>query len=175
MKRSDMSREIVSEATQAALDWSAWSQDAVRLMQERNHAWKAAVPKGAPYHWSFDNLELVFRCESDDVVSDICVIGSVSKSEGTFCWAWANEAIPPRLQRDLVRVREFGNVWGLGLLIEPQWPGGRAEGLEMAAIAGKILDAEGIWIDETGEVALFFALSNFRRRPSATHLPGSPT
>jgi len=35
----------------------------------------------------------------------------------------------------------------------------------MAAVAGRILDADGIWIEEAGDVTLFFALSNFRRRP----------
>jgi hypothetical protein len=63
----------------------------------------------------------------------------------------------------LARVREFGEAQSLDLLIRPQWPGGRPEGLEMAAVAGRILDADGIWIEETGDVTLFFALSNFRR------------
>ena len=31
----------------------------------------------------------------------------------------------------------------------------------MAAIAGKILNAEGVWISPTGDVTLFFALLNF--------------
>jgi hypothetical protein len=63
----------------------------------------------------------------------------------------------------LARVREFGKARALELLVTPQWPGGRPEGLEMAAVAGRILDADGIWIEETGDVTLFFALSNFRR------------
>jgi hypothetical protein len=54
----------------------------------------------------------------------------------------------------------------LELLIRPKWPGGRPEGLEMAAVAGRILDADGILVEETGDVTLFFALSNFRRRPN---------
>jgi hypothetical protein len=152
----------VSEATQTAPDWSAWSQEAVRLMQERNCTWARSYSlEGHPYQWSLDDAELVFRCESDEVVSDICVIGSVSRSEGTFCWAWANEAIPSCAQHDLARVREFGKVRALELLIKPQWPGGRPEGLEMAAVAGRILDADGIWIEETGDVTLFFACQIF--------------
>jgi len=156
---------IVSEATQTAPDWSAWSQEAVRLMQARNRTWVQSYSLDArPCQWSLDDAELVFRCESDEVVSDICVIGSVSRSEGTFCWAWANEAIPSCAQANLTRVREFGEVWALELLTKPQWPGARPEGLEMAAVAGRILDADGIWIEEAGDVTLFFALSNFRRR-----------
>jgi hypothetical protein len=64
----------------------------------------------------------------------------------------------------LARVREFGRVRALKLLSVPQWPGGRLEGLEMAAVAGRILDADGIWVEEAGDVTMFFALSNFRKR-----------
>jgi len=124
-------------------------------MQERNGAWiRSNRLEGCPYEWSLDDARLVFRSEGDEVVSDICVIGSVSRSQGTFCWAWANEAIPSCAQRNLARVREFGKVEALELLIRPEWP----------AVAGRILDADGIWIEETGDVTLFFALSNFRRR-----------
>ena len=165
---------IVSEATQTAPDWSAWSQEAVRLMQERNGKWiRSYSLEGCAYQWRLDDAQLVFRSESDEVVSDICVIGSVSRSEGTFCWAWANEAIPSCAQHDLARVREFGKVRALELLTRPQWPGGRPEGLEMAAVAGRILDADGIWIEETDDVTLFFALSNFRRRSSERLRKGS--
>ena len=165
MQEGSKGTGIVSEATQAVPDWSAWSQEAVRLMQERNGRWiRNYRLEGCPYQWSLDDAQLVFRSESAEVVSDICVIGSVSRSEGTFRWAWANEAIPSCAQDDLARVREFGKVRALELLITPQWPGGRREGLEMAAVAGSVLDADGIWIEETGDVTLFFALSNFRKR-----------
>ncbi len=136
-------------------------------MQERNDAWiRSYGLAGRRYHWNLHEAQLRFRSESDEVTCDICMIGSVSRSEGTFCWAWANEAIPSCAQRGLASVREFGESHALELLIRPEWPGGRPEGLEMAAVAGRILDAEGVWIAETGDLILFFALSNFRRRPS---------
>jgi hypothetical protein len=34
----------------------------------------------------------------------------------------------------------------------------------MAAVASRILDADGVWIEETGDLTLFFSLSNFRKR-----------
>lgn len=151
------------DAMQTAPDWPAWSREAVRLMQERNRAWvESRCTKGLPYGWSLDDAQLTFQHEAGKTVCDICVIGSVSRSRGTFCWAWANKAIPSCSQRGLANVRQFGNDWEIGLLTEPEWPGGRAEGLEMAAVAGRILDAEGIWIEDCGDLTLFFALSNFR-------------
>jgi hypothetical protein len=165
---------IVGRATQTAPNWAAWSQEAVHLMQERNTAWTRNYGlEGCRYEWSLDDAQLVFRSESDEVVCDICVIGSVSRSEGTFCWAWANEAIPSCAQRGLEGVREFGKTRALELLIQPRWPGGRPDGLEMAAVAGRILDADGVWIAETGDVTVFFALSNFRRRPRQWQCQGT--
>jgi hypothetical protein len=142
-------------------------------MRERNDAWMRDITgEGHHYHWSIDDAELVFPSDSDEVVADICVIGSVSISEGTFLWAWANETIPHQAQRGLHRVREFGEIHALELLTKPEWPGGQPEGLEMAAVAGRILDAAGIWVAPGGDVTLFFALSNFRRAPGRP-APGS--
>jgi hypothetical protein len=133
-------------------------------MQERNDAWMREYGlQGCQYDWSLDNAQLVLRLDSDEVVADICVIGSVSEAEGTFLWAWANEAIPHQARRGLETVREFGENNALELLTKPEWPGGRSDGLEMAAVAGRVLDASGVWVAPTGDVTLFFALSNFRR------------
>jgi hypothetical protein len=107
--------------------------------------------------------QIVFRAAGGDVAADICVIGSVSRSEGTFLWAWANEAIPSPAQRGLASVREFGEAHALDPLTRSQCPGGRAEGLETAAVAGRILDADGVWIEDSADLILFFAMSNFRR------------
>jgi hypothetical protein len=136
-------------------------------MQERNAAWILEYGlRERHYHWSLADAELVFPSESDQVVADLCVIGSASLSEGTFCWAWANETIPAHARRGLEGVREFGHDNGLNLLTNPEWLGGRPEGVEMAAVAGRILDAAGIWVAPGDDFTLFFALFNFRRRPS---------
>ena len=135
-------------------------------MQERNRAWMEDYGlQGCQYVWTFDDAQLVFRPGSDEVVADICVLGSVSETEGTFLWAWANETIPEHARRGLERVREFGDRNELESLTKPVWPGGRSDGLEMAAVAGRVLDAAGVWVAPTGDATLFFALSNLRRVP----------
>jgi hypothetical protein len=111
----------------------------------------------------------VFPSETEEVVADICVVGSVSVSEGTFRWGWANAAIPQHARRGLEHVREFGERNSLELLTTPQWPGGRPEGLEMAAIAARVLDCQGVWVDTSGDVTLFFLLSNQRTRPGRSY------
>jgi hypothetical protein len=71
---------------------------------------------------------------------------------------------PPHARRGLEKVREFGERNALDLLTKPESPGDRAHGMEMAAIAARVLDAAGVWVETTGDVTLFFALSCFRKR-----------
>ena len=151
-------------AIQTPPDWASWSREAARLMQERNAVWMREYGlHGRHYHWSINDAQLVFPSASDEVVADVCVIGSVSVSEGTFLWAWANDVIPSCARQGLEKVREFGESNALELLTKPQWPGGLPEALEMAAVAGRVLGAAGVWVAETGDVTNFFALSNFRK------------
>ena len=150
--------------TGAQPNWGAWSKEAVRLMQERNDRWMRDYGlQGWQYEWNLAEAQMVFRSGSADVVADICVVGSVSQSEGTFPWAWANEAIPLQARRGLEKVRAFGENNALELLTRPEWPGARSEGLEMAAVAGRVLDAAGVWSETAADVTLFFALFRFRR------------
>ena len=119
-------------------DWAEWSRQAVAAMKAQNEAWVARFALGrSPYRWNLDTAELIFERASDRVVADICVVGTVSAAEGTFLWAWANEAIPPGTQRGLELVRTFGETHDLPLLVTPEWAGGRADGLEMLAVAGR--------------------------------------
>ena len=136
-------------------------------MQERNRAWMENYGlRECPYVWTVDDAQLVFSSGGNQVIADICVLGSVSEAEGTFLWAWANDTIPEHARRGLERVREFGDRNDLGLLTKPEWPGGGCDGLEMAAVAGRVLDAAGVWVAPTGDVTLYFALSNFRTVPA---------
>jgi len=43
-----------------------------------------------------------------------------------------------------------------------EWPGGYPDGLEMAAVAGRILEGEGVWVDTSGDVTTYFVLSRIR-------------
>jgi hypothetical protein len=52
-------------------------------MQERNDAWMRDYGlQGCQYDWSLDKAQLLFRLSNDEVVADICVIGSVSEAGG---------------------------------------------------------------------------------------------
>lgn len=147
-------------------DWGAWSRECVRLMQARNQAFLARFGlSDQPYRWNLEEGQMAFLLTESAVVADLCAVGSVSDSAGTFLWGWANEAIPPQAKQRLHEVRGFGERHDLGLLVSPEWAAGRAEGLEMLAVAGRILDADGTWVDPQGDVTLLFTLHQFRPMP----------
>lgn len=157
--------QVVSQ-TDNVTDWTEWSRQAVAVMQARNEAWISRFDLGhAPYRWDLVTAELRFERATDHVVADLCLVGTVSEQEGTFVWAWDNDAIPATAKRGLDVVRTFGTTHDLPRLITPEWPGGRADGLEMLAIAGRIQEASGGFVDKEGGVLLFFTLRHFRVRP----------
>ena len=125
-------------------DWSEWSRQAVAAMQARNDAWVSRFGLArAAYRWDLATAELRFERAEDEVVADLCLVGTVSEAEGTFLWAWDNDEIPRSAKQGLEAVRTFGVTNDLPLLTTPAWPGARADGLEMLAVAGQIQNASG--------------------------------
>ena len=133
------------------------------MMQARNLRWlERFTLKGAPFFWDLETARIAFDGPSGRVLADMCVVGTASKVDESFLWSWANEAIPDHAKSGIHKVREFGDQNDLALLTTAELPGDRSQGLEAVAIAGRLLNAEGVLIDEQGEIILFFALSNFR-------------
>ena len=149
-------------------DWGAWSREAVRLMQERNIVWQERFGLyGCPFHWDINTATISFRRDTDEVIASVCIVGTTSVCESTFLWGWANESIPPIARRHLELVQEFGAKHQLHLLTKPEFPARHPEAIEMVAIAGRVLDAEGIFIHSVdGDLTCFFALSDFQIRTS---------
>jgi hypothetical protein len=142
-------------------DWARWSREAVAEMQARNREWvERYALEGAPYRWDLESAALTFTAAGGEVTADICLVGTTA--HGTFLWAWANDGIPPIARRGLEAVRAFGETNGLPQLTTAEWLGGRAEGLEMLAAAGRIQQASGVFADETDEIVFYFTLSRFR-------------
>lgn len=145
------------------IDWGAWSKEAVRLMQERNTAWQQRWGlSNCPFQWDMNTATVRFRRDNGEVIASVCVVGTTSVAENTFLWGWANENIPAVARKHIERVQAFGARHQLQLLTTPEFPGGRPEALEMLAVAGRVLDAEGVFIHSVGDQTVFFSLSDFR-------------
>jgi hypothetical protein len=135
------------------MDWSAWSREAVALMSARTRELLAtSLATKDPYRWDLDAGVLVIGDEQFRLVT----VGTVV--DDSFLWAWANEGIPPSAKAGIEKVRQFGVENDLALLSEECAPGGLARGKECLAIAGRILDGHGIFIDQTDAGFILFVL-----------------
>jgi hypothetical protein len=145
-------------------DWGAWSREAVALMKARNAEWpKKYGLESAPFTWHLDTATIRFRADTADVAASVCLIGTIQR--GSFLWSWADTSVPMVATRRVAAVKRFGEEHGLGLLMQPRAAGGHPQALELLSIAGRILDADGIFIDRDGESVLYFTLHDFREEP----------
>ncbi len=147
----------------STVDWSQWSRDAVAAISTLNEKWRNRYQlKDAKYFWDLDKCQLVFTTSERIVTTEICVVGTASESHDTFLWSWANDNLSCNVTKPLEIVRQFGKEHDLWLLTTDELSGGVSQGKECLAIATRILGAEGAFIDCTGDLTLFFTLSNFQ-------------
>lgn len=73
----------------------------------------------------------------DDLRYQIQLLGTESHGDGTWLWAWANEAsnLPPALLRLCGWLRDHGRREGIAELTEPTFPLDRADGHRLALLA----------------------------------------
>ncbi|WP_370682432.1 DUF6882 domain-containing protein [Comamonas sp. GB3 AK4-5] len=161
------------EKTASAPDWAAWSREAVEMMVARNAEWPRQFGlQGSPqYRWDLDRATLVLEGPLHEVVATVCLVGTTSDSENSFLWSWANEAIPPLHGQALEVVHDFGREHQLALLTTARIPGGRPEATECLCIAARLQRAMGTFIDQQGDVTLYFTLLHAQLAPMDVQLP----
>ena len=153
----------MSEEKQAT-DWAAWSREAVEMMVAKNAEWPRQFGlEGSPaYRWDLDSATLVLQGALHEVVATVCLVGTTSEAEGSFVWNWANEAIPRQHGEALEVVHDFGRENHLALLTTARIQGGRPEATECLCIAARLQRAMGTFIDQQGDVTLYFTLLHAR-------------
>lgn len=154
-------------------DWAAWSREAVETMMARNTQWPVKFGlQGSPaYRWDLDSATLVFEGAQHQVVANVCLVGTTSESEGSFLWSWANEAIPKKHGEALEVVHDFGRENHLALLTTARIQGGRPEATECLCIAARLQRAMGTFIDQQGDVTLYFTILHLQLAPVEGQLP----
>ena len=154
-------------------DWAAWSREAVEMMAARNAEWpKQFGLQGTPsFRWDLDSATLVLQGPLHQVIAAVCLVGTTSDSEGSFVWSWANEAISPQHGQALEVVHDFGREHHLALLTTARIPGGRPEATECLCIAGRLQRAVGTFVDQQGDVTLYFTILHLQVAVGEGDLP----
>ncbi|MCD2514357.1 DUF6882 domain-containing protein [Comamonas endophytica] len=150
-----------------ATDWTAWSREAAESMVRNNAQWprEYGLDAAPACTWDLESATLTFEGSLGPVVATACLVGTTSDSEGSFVWSWANEAIPRQHGQALEVVHEFGREHQLALLTTARISGGRPEAMECLGIAARLQRAVGTFIDQQGDVTLYFTLLHLRVEP----------
>lgn len=148
----------------AVTDWAQWSREAGAMMQARNDEWPKRLGVERPaYHWDLQTAKIRFTSGDNVVVAELCLVGTMRKDEDEFLWGWADPNMPEIATCLSKLVRDFGTTNDLPLLTTPKLDGGHPQALEAVCMAGRVLDAEGVFIDRTNEVGLYFTLHSLQR------------
>lgn len=145
-------------------DHAAW-EEAVLAARERARTRQALMVErfglsgDVRYDWTLDDARIAWsRGGEVFLIGRITMIGSVSLTQGTWLWSWANDSLPQAAVGDMDRVRRFGEANGFPVL---PWPGFDAHpGLvaEARLVAASVLDAEGLWADTVEDTQVHFLL-----------------
>ncbi|BAU82106.1 hypothetical protein SLA_1163 [Streptomyces laurentii] len=143
--------EVVSSARERARSRQA-------LMVERH-----GLSGDVQYHWSLDDARMTWSRGGEPFLTGrLTMIGSVSLSQRTWLWSWANESLPSAALGDIARVRRFGEAHDFPVL---PWPGfGYLPELvaEARMVAASVLDADGLWSESTDDGEPHFLLHDLK-------------
>jgi len=146
--------------------FSIFRHEAVHQLMRLNEECEKTFRISSWPRWDYD-LEagtLTFSVNGTrKVLASIQVIGTTSKSGGTWMWAWANESLPAKVTEAVDRVRAFGETENLTELTQKCLPDDDYLGWEMSAIAAKILQSKGAYRcpDENGFVYVVYSALRF--------------
>ena len=88
-------------------------------------------------------------------------VGTVSKTSGTWLWAWANPSWNDMASPEWDRLRAHGGEHEIPVLTTPEWEGDETDGWEMTAVAAAVLGWT-VGYRSPGEVAGFILLKDLR-------------
>lgn len=128
--------------------FSVFRHEAVHQLMEFNEVCKKAFSITSWQRWEYELDEGTLTFSENGipkVIATIQVVGTTSKSGGTWLWAWANQNLPARVTKAVERVRAFGETENIPELTEKCLPDDEYLGWEMTAVAAKLLGSKGAY------------------------------
>ncbi|MFK0202957.1 DUF6882 domain-containing protein [Streptomyces lavendulae] len=145
-------------------DDSSW-EAVVLAAQERARSRQALMVErfglsgDVQYDWSMDDAQITWSRDSKVFLTGrLTMIGSVSVSQQTWLWSWANESLPHAARGDMERVRQFGEENDYPVLPWPDFTYHPELVAEARMVAASVLDAEGLWAESMDDVQLHFMI-----------------
>jgi hypothetical protein len=118
--------------------------------------------------WDQRTGELTFTDSAGGkVVAKIQMVGSLSKTQGTWMWAWANPTVRGPVKSGAETVRRYGQQYRISRLTAREWPAKTKEAWQMTAVSARVLNARGAYRTEDADGITYMVITSIGR-------PGEP-
>ena len=128
--------------------FSLFRHEAVHQLMQLNEECEKAFRISSWPQWRYDFRQGTLAFSKNDipqVIASIQVIGTTSKSGGTWLWGWANQTLPAKVTEAAAKVYAFGQAENLPQLTQESTPDDEYLGWEMTAIAARLLGSKGAY------------------------------
>ena len=123
--------------------------------------------KAANWSLNLDQGDLIFTFKDGIVATcPAQIVGSLDTESGTWLWGWANPSIPEALQRDALRVKDYGHQHRIPRLTQAEWPCTEEEAWRLAALACLLCQAQGVYRGPAGTALVFISFGKVVLSPS---------
>lgn len=149
-----------------APDWyEAWCEEAFAAFTAKQQRMDEAYRLGSWLRYDYDAAACTLTFSDANgprLVGDIQVLGSIGA--GDWLWGWANAKLPPQSLEAANAVRAFGAENGVEeLTCDVLHNDDPAElGWMLAAIAARIVNAEGVYSAPTEDGAVYLLIRSFK-------------
>jgi len=135
-------------------------------LKVKQNRFTARVSGYGHFDWSQDTGRLALSSPGKPtLIADFQFVGDVSKSSGTWLWAWDNPTVAEPLKRGSRTVRAFGRTERMTRLTTSKWSADQVDGWEMAGLAASILGSDAAYRTESSNGYEFLVLANLREAP----------
>jgi|GEM_PF-1646765 len=94
------------------------------------------------------------------VAAEIQMIGSLSKTRGTWMWAWANPSVRGPLKAGAQTVRRYGQQYGIRRLTIKEMPAKTDDAWKMTALSARVLNAQGAYHTEDDDGITYMVITS---------------
>lgn len=130
-----------------ALDYDSLLRSSMDELMEKTEAHQLTWGFGHEEEWQLDQDkgELVFKFPGRSAVTPVQIVGTYDKQTGSWMWAWANPLIADNLKTEALRLKQYGDEFGIQRLSAPEWLGDESDCWYMAALACRLANAQGAY------------------------------
>lgn len=159
------SRSIPALEDAVREDWEAFVASCRESLGNLQSLLESRFGIGGYERYDYDQAtkQIVFSNQGvPGVIADIEVVGTFSRSSGSWMWSWANFSLLPKVRTRIRRVRTLGEKRSFPRLTTYLWPADVCDAWDMAAIAAHVLRAQGVYRSPGEFTDLFMTISKIR-------------